>query len=118
MKIIDPGHMYEIASYDGGVPQVVTFMKRSGPGYPGNVGSCPGTNCQELFRVLIDRIKYLDRQIPCAENAESLECLRRALHLFESRAAKRHGIEMEMASTAIETMTTCPTCGHIVCHGH
>jgi hypothetical protein len=112
MRVIDPGHCYQVDSLDGGDAQRIVFVKREGAGYPGNVGSWPGTNCQELIRVLIDRVKYLQGQIACPENELVIDRLRSALRLFEERAAQRHGREF-VSGPAIEAELTCAVCGHI-----
>jgi hypothetical protein len=108
MKALDKGHLYEISSYDGYLRQEIRFMKREGVGYPGNFGKYAGTNCQELLRVLIDRIQYLDNQIECKENKKIIKKLSKSLLLLETRALKRHG--------NIDKLQTCTTCGHIACN--
>lgn len=119
MKTIEPGHKYEIASYDGGEPKTITFMKREGEGYPGNVGSHPGTNCQELIRVLIDRVKYLNNQIHDENNVAILVKLKLVLWLFEDRAARRHGIDrFDFLAEQIDQAEACSICGHVTCRGH
>ncbi len=121
MKVIDPGHEYLLDSYDGGEPVPLVFMKREGEGYPFNVGHHPGTNCQEVLRVLIDRVKYLQKQIPCDENHGLLTHLRGALFCLEYRAARRHGRLLHLPSEnppEIEDYPTCSGCGHIGCEGH
>lgn len=124
MKVLDPGHRYEIAIYDSvlispvDVAGQLLFMKRMGPMYPGNHNAHPGTNCQELLRVLIDRITYLDQQDPCIHNQLNLILARQMLWNFEDRAAKRHGLTLDFPVEGIETHPTCSTCGHIVCRGH
>lgn len=119
MKTIDAGHKYQADCYDGGSPVEITFMKREGAGYPGNVGHYPGTNCQEVIRVLIDRITYLDNQIHHENNIESIRNLKEVLWLFEKRAAERHGIkQFEFTPEEVSVAPTCTVCGHIVCHGH
>lgn len=118
MKVIDPGHKYALHTYDGGpaaLDQELVFMKRQGKTYPGNVGNGPGTNCQELIRVLIDRVQYLDRQIQCEENKLIIVHLRAALLAFESRAAERHDRELGDLPAEIETIAACNKCGHIRC---
>ena len=62
MKVIDPGHKYELAHLDGNGHEVLTFVKREGDGYPGNIDHHAGTNLQEVFRAALDRVKYLDNQ--------------------------------------------------------
>lgn len=124
MKVIDPGHRYTVTQYDAEDPTAVwfiQFMKRKGEMYPGNVGHYPGTNCQELIRVLINRLEYLDRQIPSRSNGRALNYLRAILFELELRAAKRHGLEenfiglMRKSDVGIEALPTCLHCGHVVC---
>lgn len=129
MKVIDPGHEYELDVYDtdrvndpSAVAYIVDarlrFVKREGPGYPFNVGHHAGTNCQEVIRVLIDRVQYLQKQIPCDENVVVITKLREALWQFEQRAAERHGRSLSFAAgQKIETLPTCKGCGHVGCEG-
>lgn len=125
MKVIEVGHKYQLEDYDNtadhSLPNNLFFMKRIGPHYPGNIG-CPhhGTNCQEVLRVLIDRVKYLQSQIYCPENEEILRYLRYCILMFEQRAAKIHGRTLNAAEypykhNNIEDTPTCKTCGHIEC---
>jgi hypothetical protein len=135
VKIIDPGHVYELDWLDG-TPLTIyplkddeeprtsrpenrlTFVKREGDGYPGNVGHHAGTNIQEVLRALIDRVRYLDKQIPDWRNLIILDNLRMAMYNLEGRAAERHGrtfIVHDMS--AIETLPTCEKCKHIGCEG-
>lgn len=126
MKVIDPGHTYEVEVYDGiGGSELITFMKRQGPGFPGNTSAYPGTNCQEVLRVLIDRLKYLDGQIPCDDNKRAITDLRRCLLEFERRAAIRHGSDdlypvhlWDVDEVPVELADTCRVCGHLIIAGH
>lgn len=116
MKILDAGHKYEIDSLDGKIIQSIQFVKREGEKFPFNCCSYPGTNCQEVLRVLIDRTEYLQNQQPCAETEAIIASLRNALLLFEIRAAREHGHTLKMQSTQ-ELMCgkVCKTCGHLKC---
>ena len=121
MKVIDQGHKYEVDVYDGepGQTEIRTYMKRKGPKYPGNKSQYPGTNCQEDLRVLIDRVEYLQKQDQCPHNLAIIEYLRRALWLFEDRAARRHNIDQfDFRPDDIQYAEACKTCGHVVCKGH
>lgn len=124
MKILDPGHNYIVNNYDGepgAVAISIPFMKRCGDGYPGNIGSNPGTNCQELLRVLIDRVKYLNNQYEHKNNKAIIRKLRESLWLFEDRAAERHGFaahDFDFRPEGIELEPTCKVCGHLMCKGH
>lgn len=125
MRVVDPGHEYELELYDGEGTARLTFMKREGEGYPFNVGKHPGVNCQEVLRALIDRVKYLDKQIPCEDNKRIIAHLRNAFLEFERRGAMRHGdAELEPVQlwdtneVPVELVPHCPICGHIRCFFH
>jgi hypothetical protein len=95
MKVIDPGHTYALRVLDefsasGEVVQPLVFVKREGPGYPGNVGHHSGTTTQEVLRALIDRAKYVNGQIPDERNDDVIALLRDAIEKLEHRAADRH----------------------------
>ena len=131
MKVIDPGHVYELDWLDLEYPiqpyeddhkqSHLTFVKREGPGYPGNVGHHPGTNMQEVLRAVIDRLRYLHRQIPHEANEVAIMDLQGAIYALESRAAERHGrLERFRATFSpenIELQPTCLKCGHVGCDG-
>ena len=125
MKVVDSGHYYLLDQLDNPIHpylQPLVFVKRVGDGYPGNEPPAhPGTNMQEVLRALIERVKYLDNQIPCQNNIQALRSLRNALWMFETRAADRHGrlVEflVEFKESLIETYPTCHKCGHIGCNG-
>lgn len=116
MEVIDPGHKFLVESYDGGEPQVLVFVKREGTGYPFNIGHHPGTNCQEVIRALIERVKYLQRQAACDENERIIQLLRESLMLFEDRAAQKRGQRvLRLANKDFELLPACRTCGHVAC---
>lgn len=138
MKVLDPGHRYELdwldvepgltaQALEGSGCADLIFVKREGPGYPGNVGRHAGTTIQEVLRACIDRVKYLDAQIPDIYNQDVLDFLRLAIKRLEQRAAKRHHRRLEdwdpsnSVSTCdgvmIEDLDTCPKCLHIGCSG-
>lgn len=124
MRILDPGHRYwlDMLDIEGDQRQgaeMLTFVKRKGRRYPGNLSCYPGTNCQEVLRALIDRVKHLNSQIADPHNEPILLHLREALWLFESRAAKSYGRAFPSFEhfEAIEEEPTCPDCAHIRCDG-
>lgn len=120
MKVIDPGHKYELATLDGGLPQILTFVKRHDPKnpqrFPGNFESHPGTTLQNVLRVLLERFRYLDTQIPCLPNKVCILQLRLVLWLLEFRAARRHGRSYWKSPSFAEKAPMCIRCGHTVCH--
>lgn len=122
MIVVDPGHSYLLNLLDSGSCSTshseLVFVKRMGEIYPGNTSSHAGTNIQEVIRACIDRVKYLDNQIPCYENKSILLHLRLAIWWLELRAAMRHNRKESIADIdvhRIESEPTCPKCGHIRC---
>lgn len=116
MKVLDAGHDYMLYPIDGGEPQRLTFVKREGHNYPGNVGSHSGLLTQEVLRVLIDRCKYMNAQGACAETDIIINALRTALMAFEIRAARCRGSSIQLDQLQdIEGWPICKKCGHIQC---
>lgn len=123
MKEIDPGHFYHLHTLDGGVGELLRFVKRVGPGYPGNTGSPhAGTTLQEVIRVLIKRTIYVQNQAhemndtdSVADNSYVIQRLRDALWALEERAARRHGRVLPGRVINVEDMRYCLACGHVGC---
>lgn len=132
MKVIDPGHHYELDWLDG-EPQMrytdyesfkeneLIFVKREGDKYPGNVGSYPGTTMQEVLRALIERSSYVNNQNPCWETEQARFAMEKALVLFEMRAARCHNRLDEFffipIRDVISGVNKCKHCGHVGCNG-
>jgi hypothetical protein len=102
MRVINPGHHYMMQGVDGGGEQPITFVRRRD-----SLGELlaqsersGGVLCQEVLRVLIDRVLYLYTEDPCDEDTEIIRCLRRALVLFETRAARRRIEKLSMPERA------------------
>jgi hypothetical protein len=137
MRETDPGHAYVVDVYDGepsAVAPFPPFMKRIGEGYPGNEPpAAPGTNCQEVLRVLIRRVAYLNGQELDQHNSKILNYLRASLWEFELRHAERRGrlegllargrewstdLRLEDRPLCVEMIPTCSVCGHVFCEEH
>lgn len=117
MKILDVGHKYELLSIDGKHHQILQFVKREGIGFPGNKGHYPGTTMQDVIHCILNRMRYLNNQIPCIENEVIINSLQTCLLMLEQRAAKRHGIEFEPVTLEmLEMMLLCTKCGHTTCN--
>lgn len=115
MRIIVPGHIYAAENVDGTGFQLISFVRRrndDGELLPLGVGH-EGILTQELLRIAIDRTLYLNAEAPCAENVEIVDCLRKVLSLYESRAARKTIEKLSMPERA----AVCPICRHILC-GH
>lgn len=117
MKVLDPGHEYLLGTLDGDMAVLLTFVKRQGDKYPGNVGSHPGTTIQEVLRALLERLRYVWGQEPCAETAQAAAHLRAALRLLEERAARKHGRTLEATDDELMYGPLCAACGHAGCKG-
>lgn len=83
MKVIVPGHRYEAAHLDGNGVQIIQFVDR------GHGNDTEGTTCQELVRVLIDRVQFLEKELPSEFNDDILYHARMMLIYFEARALVR-----------------------------
>lgn len=130
MKVIDPGHLYDLDLLDADVhgsmrTRELRFVKRVGDKFPGNEPPAyEGTTAQEVLRALIDRTIYVDGQEHHDENDNAIEALRDALCYLEARAAKVRGdlglFRRQYADHGdeIESMPTCADCGHIACSRH
>lgn len=118
MKVLEAGHIYSLQSLDGGDHELLRFVKREGPNYPGNKGKHPGTIIQEVCRALINRLDYVEKQIPCKDNRLAKMALEDVIFYLERRAAKRHNRKLKALATGISELVTCKGCGHIECPGN
>ena len=120
MKVLEPGHLYQLDCIDGDRTEFLQFVKRVGEKYPGNrPPAWPGTTMQEVLRACIERAGYVNRQIPCAETEAAIGLRKGALLLFEVRAKRVKGKTLDAASLdQVIDGTTCATCGHVFCQEH
>ena len=99
MKIINKGHIYSLEHLDGDKTSTLNFVKR-GRGE----NDAEGITNQEVLRVLIDRVKFLEEELHWEGNKEIIYHLRMALVLHESRhlirAVEKGDIEPENIVTA------------------
>ena len=97
MKIVKAGHRYMLDSVEGTEVSPLQFIDKE----PVSEGSTElktvndGTTNEEVLRVLIDRMQFLQAKMPCRENEIVLIDLHDALRLLEQRTASRvaKGIE-------------------------
>jgi len=117
MIVVDPGHLYHLDLLDiSNRRSVLRFVKREGPKYPGNVGHYPGTNCQEPLRAIIDRLDYVNKQIPSIHDTMAIDYIRLAISALEDRAAELHGRPKPTIQQAVYGIT-CSKCRHVGCKG-
>jgi len=96
MKVIEPGHIYQLTVLDGGEDTIIRFVNRE-------ISKHPGTQTQEILRaqidsleVLIDRTNHCDGCLPWPGNeriikalSEAQRQLRLALLYHEQRVFER-----------------------------
>jgi hypothetical protein len=85
LRAITPGHVYVLDHLDGDNKSYLKFVSRPPLHEPRE-----GVINQEVLRVLIDRVQFLDSEVPWQGNTEILHHLRMALALHEARAFLRH----------------------------
>lgn len=118
-SVVDAGHTYNLLTLDGDLEQTLTFVKRFDPTnpsrFPGNTNAYPGTTMQSVIRCLIERIDYLQGQIPHVNNLEVRDNLLESLWLLEQRAAERHGYPFMISQDEAYSLPMCQHCGHVIC---
>ena len=117
MRVIEPGHIYELVSFDGYAPNLLIFVNREAD------WEHPGTINQEVLRAEID-VLDVDEQTPWDGNADLIadlveakrhlhdarRCIQRALLRHENRARER---KMEKGNYEPEKEATGPD-GHFL----
>lgn len=92
MKIIRPGHRYELAN-----EQTIQFIEKQPitEGSPELRTVYNGTTNEEVIAMLIDRMQYLQAKFPCKENACCITHLEEGLMWLEKRTRDRQkrGVE-------------------------
>ena len=89
MKIIEPGHIYQLTHLDGVGTTKLTFVNRE------EGTKHEGTQTQEVLRALIDRTRHCHKCLPWHGNRSIVQYLRLALALHEARALVRK-VEKEL----------------------
>lgn len=99
MKIITPGHLYELANFERPEKkgQTIQFIEKlPETGNPNRLLTVnDGTTNEEVLRVLIDRLSSMQAKLPCRENAIVITHIETALLWLEKRTAERkaRGVE-------------------------
>src|SRR3990167_7752109 len=91
MKVIVSGHEYEVLNADGTrVIGVLQFLQKK----KGKLVK-DGTTTEQVIKILIDRIEFLQEKVPCDENTAAITALQTALTALEERTADRieRGVE-------------------------
>jgi len=100
MKVITPGHSYELRNFEQDLPELNQHLqfihKEPVPDNPTVLRTVSdGTTNEEVLRVLIDRCQFLNAKFPCRENAIAITKLQEALFWLEERTRGRlaRGVE-------------------------
>lgn len=99
MKVIIPGHKYELDHLDWNNKTTLQFVDRW------HGCDIEWINNQELLRVLIDRVHFMEEELHWDGNKRILENLREALVLHEARALERKVSKWEIIPEHLETGT-------------
>lgn len=98
MKIVTPGHKYNLANFENVESgQFIQFIEK----IPAGVGSTElitvndGTTNEEVLKMLIDRMQHLNTKFPCKENALVITKLEESLMWLEKRTADRKARAVE-----------------------
>ncbi len=103
MKVITKGHKYELSNFEPNLPdapqqdQTIQFIEK----LPNALDQTKldtvnnGTTNEEVLKMLINRMNYLQDKFPCRENAIVITHLEESLMWLEKRTADRvdRGVE-------------------------
>lgn len=103
MKILTAGHRYELASFEGGEPQVIQFIekrpaKKDKDADGQLVTFKDGTTNEEVLAVLIDRLQFLQEKVPSEEGFLAHKRMKDALMWLNKRTADRQARKVEGTS--------------------
>lgn len=93
MKVLNPGHLYALAdSEKGEAPsQTLQFVEKVPARETNTVLKIKkrGTTNEEVLRVLIDRMNFLQDKMPCEANEEVIKLLTQCSDLLYKRTLNR-----------------------------
>ena len=99
MREITKGHYYELANMEGSTPgQLIQFIQKVPALHAdagGMVTEVDGTTNEEVLRMLIHRMNYLQDKFPCRENDIVIEKLEESLMWLEKRTSDRKARNVE-----------------------
>lgn len=98
MTTIREGHRYVLPNFEGeNTGQTIQFIEKvpAAPGSTELVTVNNGTTNEEVLRMLIDRMNYLQGKFPCRENAIVITKLEESLMWLEKCTADRKARNVE-----------------------
>lgn len=95
MKVINEGHTYELETIQTKETDEPSFIVQFFRGPKGSGVDHVGTTNEEVLRMLIDRMRFLQQSLPCRENAIVITKLEEAFMWLEHRTNDRRerGVE-------------------------
>lgn len=96
ISVITPGHRYEITCVENpNNTEIIQFLHKEQNGATELKLVKDGVTNEDLIRVLIDRISFLNKKFPCKENACAITKLQESLFWLEERTRNRtaRGVE-------------------------
>lgn len=94
MKVIEAGHHYQLDSMEGRATQSLMFINKQKVGEELRT-IYDGTTNEEVLRMLIDRMNWLNGICSCRENSIAIAKLEEALMWLEKRTADRMARKVE-----------------------
>lgn len=97
MKAITPGHCYHLDNFENPLfCQEIQFIEKIPVGETVELKTVnDGTTNEEVLKVLIDRLSFLQAKMSCRENAIALTHIETALLWLEKRTANRKARAIE-----------------------
>ena len=94
MKVLTPGHRYLLESVEDGESQEIQFIEKKDVGGE-LITIAAGTTNEEIIKMLLDRMLYLNEWVYDSYNSEVIVHLTNALNALLARTADRkaRGVE-------------------------
>lgn len=97
MKVITEGHRYSLDLFESKEEnQILQFIHKEPKENNELVTLSDGTTNEEVLKVLIDRMNYLQSKFPCRENAIVITKLEESLMWLNKRTADRLARNVEV----------------------
>ena len=98
MKILTPGHKYELANFENpSLPgQTIQFIQKAPVAGSSDLETVSdGTTNEEVLKILVNRMEFLYAKFPSEETLCSIQHLKSALYAQQSRTYERsqRGVE-------------------------
>jgi hypothetical protein len=98
MKVLTEGHLYSLQNFENGEDgQQLQFIHKE-PAEPGSTTLttiADGTTNEEVLKILINRMQFLNNKFPCRENSLVITKLEESLMWLEKRTADRKARSVE-----------------------